>query len=141
MDIIEILRWFRIFKFVSIVTLRKNQAQLVKYFQAYCLQADEGAKIEDKVSQSDRSLDDLMHDFDLQRDHIDKIMLYLPTGRNNSNVMDDWIDDEHGDDAYHASHDYEYDSCYDTEHPIQRRCTMTTMQLIHVTTNPPTTTL
>jgi len=26
MDIVEMIRWFRIFKFVSIVSLRKNQA-------------------------------------------------------------------------------------------------------------------
>ena len=79
LDIIDMLRWFRIFKFVSIVSLRKNQAQLVKYFKAYCLE-DEDSKIEDVISQKDLELDNLMRGFDPRSDRTDRIMLYMLTG-------------------------------------------------------------
>ena len=65
MDIIEILRWFRIFKLVSIVSLRKNHAQMVKYFKAYTLQADTSTKVEDGVTKTEGvKLQELMTDFD-----------------------------------------------------------------------------
>ena len=52
MDIVEILRWFRIFKFMSIVSLRKNQAQMVKFFKAYTIQAKDEHRIEEGVAES-----------------------------------------------------------------------------------------
>ena len=94
MDVIEMLRWFRIFKFVAIISLRKNQAQLVKYFQAYSLQAAEDSKIEDTVGKSNLELDDLMRGFEPGSDRTDRVMLYLLTGRNMDNVMEEWLDDE-----------------------------------------------
>ena len=49
MDVIDILRWLRIFKFVSVLSIRKNQAQLIKYFKEYSLQPGMDSKIEDSV--------------------------------------------------------------------------------------------
>jgi len=74
------LRWLRIFKFVSIISLRKNQAQLVKFFRAYCLDAAEDSKIEEPLSQKELELENLMRGFDPKNDRTDRIMLYMLTG-------------------------------------------------------------
>ena len=92
MDIIEILKWFRVFKFVSIITLRKNQAQMVKYFAEYSLSAGSNSRIEDSIEKADLELDDLMSGFRPQDDYSDRVMLYMLTGRNLDNVMKDWVD-------------------------------------------------
>ena len=96
MDIVEMLKWFRVFKLISIVTLRKNQTQLIKYFQEYSLQEDSGSKLEMSVSAVDLELEDLMKGFNPAEDKIDKIMLYMLTGRNHqsSGAMKDWVDDD-----------------------------------------------
>lgn len=96
MDIIDILRWFRIFKLVSILTLRKNQAQLVKYFRDYSLQENSscGRKIESSVSEHAKELElaDLMKDFKPDENYTDKVLLFMLTGQNLDNVMKDWLD-------------------------------------------------
>ena len=92
LDVIELLKWFRIFKFVSIISLRKNQAQMVKYFREYSLNADSDNKIEDSMGKTDLELEDLMRGFRPRDDHSDRIMLYMLTGRNLDNVMQDWLD-------------------------------------------------
>ena len=95
LEIIDILRWFRIFKFVSIISLRKNQAQLVKYFKAYCLE-DEDSKIEDVINQKDIELDNLMRGFDPKSDRTDRIMLYMLIGQNVDNTMIGWLENDEG---------------------------------------------
>ena len=45
MDVLEIVRWFRIFTFQSMVSLGRGQAELVQYFSAYSLN-HEGEKIQ-----------------------------------------------------------------------------------------------
>lgn len=99
MDIVDMLRWFRVFKLVSIVTLRKNQAQMVKYFKSYTLQADQSAKCEDGVSVTEGiELDSLMANFDPAQDRTDAILFYLLTGEDREQVMENWIpEDEDGD--------------------------------------------
>ena len=92
LDVIELLKWFRIFKFVSVISLRKNQAQMVKYFREYSLHADSDSKIEDSIGKTDLELEDLMRGFRPRDDHSDRIMLYMLTGRNLDNVMQDWLD-------------------------------------------------
>lgn len=97
MDIIELLQWFRIFKLVSVLTLRKNQAQLVKYFRDYSLQADSdggGGKIESSIVEQAQGLelDDLMREFKPGENFTDKVLLYMLTGRNLDNVMRDWLE-------------------------------------------------
>ena len=94
LDIIDILRWFRILKFVSIISLRKNQTQLVKFFKAYCLDASEDSKIEDPFREKDLELENLMRGFDPRSDRTDRIMLYMLTGLNVDRVMDDWVEDD-----------------------------------------------
>ena len=95
LDIIDILRWFRIFKFVSIISLRKNQAQLVKYFKVYCLE-DEDSKIEDVINQKDIELDNLMRGFNPKSDRTDRIMLYMLIGQNVDNTMIGWLENDEG---------------------------------------------
>ena len=41
MDILEILKWFRIFQFVTVSTIRKNQSELVSYFEQFNLHKDD----------------------------------------------------------------------------------------------------
>lgn len=95
MDIVEMIKWFRVFKLISIMTLRKNQTQLVKYFQEYSLKADSGSKLESSIVEVDLELEDLMRGFNPAEDKIDQVMLYMLTGRNNHNsgAMKDWVDD------------------------------------------------
>ena len=45
---------------------------------------DEGSNLE---------LEELMRNFSPYDDHIDKVLLYMLTGRNLDNVMKDWIGD------------------------------------------------
>ena len=40
-DILEILRWLRIFQFVTVTNIRKNQSELVSYFEQFNLQKDD----------------------------------------------------------------------------------------------------
>ena len=40
-DILELVKWLRIFKFVTMVTLKKNQVHAIKYSNAYCLKQGE----------------------------------------------------------------------------------------------------
>ena len=94
MDIVDMLRWFRVFKLVSIANLRKNQMQMVKFFKEYslCEELEDGGKIEESIGRTDLELDDLMKGFEPGSDYVDKIVLYMLTGRNMDNVMRDWLE-------------------------------------------------
>ena len=63
MDIVEILKWQRVFKFLTIASLRKNQAQLVKYFRDYSLQTSPGSKFENSVDDTEMEMEELMRGF------------------------------------------------------------------------------
>ena len=91
MDIVEILKWQRVFKFLTIASLRKNQVQLVKYFRDFNIQKTPGGKIEGSVDDADLSLEELMRNFSPYDDNVDKVLLYMLTGRNLDNVMKDWL--------------------------------------------------
>ena len=94
MDIIEILKWFRIFKFVTMLTIRKNQAQMVKYFREYSLDDSPDSKIEQfEVDDDNIRADDLLKDFSPYEDETDRTLHYLITGHNLSDVMKYWVDD------------------------------------------------
>ena len=93
MDIIEILKWFRIFKFVTMLTIRKNQAQMVKYFREYSLDESPDSKIQHfEVDEGDIRIDDLLRDFSPYEDETDRTLHYLITGHNLSEVMKNWVD-------------------------------------------------
>ena len=56
------------------------------------MHAEPNSKIENEfLKANDLELDELMADFNPYDDRIDKILLYMLTGRNLDNVMKDWI--------------------------------------------------
>ena len=63
MDIVEMIKWNRVFKFLTIVSLRKNQAQLVKYFRDYSLQTSQGSKVKGSVDNADMEMEELLRGF------------------------------------------------------------------------------
>ena len=94
MDIVEMIKWFRVFKFVTMLTIRKNQAQMVKYFSEYSLDQSPEGKIEHfDVDAADIRVDDLLKDFSPYEDETDRTLHYLITGHNLSDVMKNWVDD------------------------------------------------
>ena len=68
--------------------------QMVKFFQEYSLCEEPGSKIEETIGCTDLELDDLMKGFDPEADYIDKLVLFMLTGRNLDHVMRDWLDAE-----------------------------------------------
>ena len=96
MDIVEILKWQRVFKFLTIASLRKYQVQLVKYFRDFNIQKTSIGKIEGSMDDADLSLEELMRNFSPYDDHVDKVLLYMLTGRNLDNVMKDWLEEGDG---------------------------------------------
>ena len=63
MDIVEMIKWNRVFKFLTIVSLRKNQAQMVKYFRDYSLQTSPGSKVKASVDDADMEMEELVRGF------------------------------------------------------------------------------
>ena len=69
---------------------------MVKYFRDYSLQTSPGSKVEASVDDADMEMEELVRGFRPQEDYVDKVMLYMLTGRNRDNVMKDWLDRRDG---------------------------------------------
>ena len=72
LDIVEIIRWFRVFKLVAMLSLTKNQAKLVNHFGQYCLNSNDLDIQSIKANQKNdpnlransyKDTDELMEDF------------------------------------------------------------------------------
>ena len=91
MDILEILQWMRIFKFVSTVSVRKNQAQLVKYAKTFTLDQDQVEGVQDYLSSKNVELADLMENFDPESNEVDASLLFLITGKRVGHETNSWF--------------------------------------------------
>ena len=65
------------------VTLKKNQAHLIKYSTTYCLKEGEQNLADSPIELKDdaEELDCLMRDFSPESDERDRLLLFLLTGK------------------------------------------------------------
>ena len=75
-------------------TLRKNQSEMVRYFELFNLSSDHTFRRSMSDGSKKFTIEELMTNFNPEDDMIDQKLLYFLTGRERKGCMGDWIDAE-----------------------------------------------
>jgi len=90
MDIVEILQWFRIFQYVTMLNVTQSQATLVKHFSTFTLSAEEGGQVSKVSSAHSGDLAKVLADFKPDANLADRLALALLTGREKGDCLENW---------------------------------------------------
>ena len=75
-------------------TLRKNQSEMVRYFEIFNLSSEQTFKRSMSDGSKKFTIEELMANFNPRDNVIDRKLLYFLTGRERKGCMGDWIDEE-----------------------------------------------